>query len=112
MNIPTSTPVSHAFSSLPNHDGSRELASAAMLESVEEPSELREAFDNFVGQTFFQQMLSAMRKTVDKPAYFHGGRAEEVFQGQLDQVLSEEMTKASADSFTDPLFELYSLKRS
>jgi hypothetical protein len=56
-------------------------------------------------------MLSAMRKTVDKPAYFHGGRTEEVFQGQLDQVLSEHMTKASAHEFTDPLFELYSLGR-
>jgi len=87
------------------------MSSAAALEGVEEPSELREAFDNFVGQTFFQQMLSAMRKTVDKPAYFHGGRTEEVFQGQLDQVLSEHMTKAAADEFTDPLFELYSLRR-
>lgn len=111
MNIPLSTQFNHAFPALPNHDASRELASAEKLETVEKPSELREAFDNFVGQTFFQQMLSAMRKTIDKPAYFHGGRAEEVFQGQLDQVLSEHMTKASAADFTDPLFELYSLKR-
>jgi Rod binding domain-containing protein len=72
---------------------------------------LREAFDQFVGQTFFQQMLSAMRKTVDKPAYFHGGRAEEVFQGQLDQVLSERMTEAAAEEFTDPMFELFTLAR-
>ena len=111
MNIPTSTQVNHAFSAFPSHEATRELASAAKLDSVEEPSALREAFDDFVGQTFFQQMLSAMRKTVDKPAYFHGGRAEEVFQGQLDQVLSEHMTKASAADFTDPLFALYSLKR-
>ncbi len=111
MNIPTSTQFAGVFSALPSQDGSRELNAAAKLEGVEKPSELREAFDSFVGQTFFQQMLGAMRKTVDKPAYFHGGRAEEVFQGQLDQVLSEHMTKASAAEFTDPLFELYSLKR-
>ena len=111
MNIPTSTQVASVFSAMPGHDATRELTSAATIENVAEPSELREAFDNFVGQTFFQQMLSAMRKTVDKPAYFHGGRAEEVFQGQLDQVLSEHMTKAAAADFTDPLFELYSLKR-
>ena len=111
MNIPTSPQVSNAFSRLPSYEAPRELTSAERIESVEEPSPLREAFDDFVGQTFFQQMLSAMRKTVDKPAYFHGGRAEEVFQGQLDQVLSEHMTKAAAADFTDPLFELYSLKR-
>jgi Rod binding domain-containing protein len=117
MNIPSSAAISNAFSGFPIYDPPRELTSAAKLENAtklenaEPPSELREAFDNFVGQTFFQQMLSAMRKTVDKPAYFHGGRAEEVFQGQLDQVLAEHMTQASAADFTDPLFELYSLKR-
>lgn len=111
MNIPTNGQVSNVFSGLPSQDTSRSMSSAAALQEVEEPSELREAFDDFVGQTFFQQMLSAMRKTVDKPAYFHGGRTEEVFQGQLDQVLSEHMTKAAADDFTDPLFELYSLRR-
>ena len=111
MHIPTSTAVSHVFSSLPRHDAPREWMASDSTASVEKPSELREAFDDFVGQTFFQQMLSAMRKTVDKPAYFHGGRTEEVFQGQLDQVLSQHMTKAAADEFTDPLFELYSLGR-
>lgn len=74
--------------------------------------ELREAFDNFVGETFFSQMLSSMRKTVDKPAYFHGGRAEEVFQGQLDQMLSQEMTKASSGQFSGPMFDLFMLGRS
>jgi Rod binding domain-containing protein len=111
MNIPTSTQVSSVISEFPSHAAPRELTAPSELEKVEKPGELREAFDNFVGQTFFQQMLSAMRKTVDKPAYFHGGRTEEVFQGQLDQVLSEHMTKASAHEFTDPLFELYSLGR-
>jgi len=111
LNIPTSTQVTGVFSGLSSHESTRELTSAAKIDSAEEPNELREAFDDFVGQTFFQQMLSAMRKTVDKPAYFHGGRAEDVFQGQLDQLLSEHMTKAAAADFTDPLFELYSLKR-
>lgn len=73
--------------------------------------ELREAFTSFVGQTFYSQLLGSMRKTVDKPAYFHGGRAEEVFQGQLDQTLAEDMTKASADQFTGPMFELFMLGR-
>lgn len=73
--------------------------------------ELREAFDQFVGQTLFGQMLSSMRKTVGKPAYFHGGRAEEIFTQQLDQVLSEKIAKASADTLTGPMFELFTMPR-
>ena len=66
--------------------------------------ELKEKFTQFVGETFFGQMIKSMRATVGKPAYFHGGQAEEVFRGQLDQKLAEHMTKASADTFSEPLF--------
>ncbi len=72
---------------------------------------VREAFDDFVGQTLFSQMLSSMRKTVGKSAYFHGGRAEEMFRGQLDQLLAEKMSEASAASFSDSMYELFTLKR-
>jgi hypothetical protein len=72
----------------------------------------RETFDQFVGQTFFGQLISSMRQTVGKPAYFHGGRAEEIFQGQLDQVMAEDMTKSCAEEFTDPMYELFTLTRS
>ena len=68
-------------------------------------SELRERFTQFVGEAFFGQMMKAMRSTVGKPAYFHGGRAEEVFQGQLDQKLAEHLTEASAARFAEPMFE-------
>jgi Rod binding domain-containing protein len=77
----------------------------------EDNKALRQAFDRFVGETFFSQMLQSMRKTVGKPAYFHGGQAEEMFQGQLDQVLAEEMTKASSGQFSGPMFELFLLDR-
>ena len=67
--------------------------------------ELREKFTQFVGETFYGQMFKAMRSTVGKPAYFHGGRAEEVFQGQLDQTMAEHLTKATASKFAEPMFE-------
>jgi hypothetical protein len=67
--------------------------------------ELRERFTQFVGETFYGQMIKAMRSTVGKPAYFHGGRGEEVFRAQLDQTLAEHMTQASADRFAEPMFE-------
>jgi hypothetical protein len=75
-------------------------------------SELRRQFDQFVGQTFFGQMLSAMRQTVGKPAYLHGGRGEEIFRGQLDQVISEELAERTAGEFSGPMFDLCMLPRS
>jgi hypothetical protein len=34
----------------------------------------------------------------------HGGRAEEAFQGLMDQKLSEQLTEATADKFAEPMF--------
>jgi hypothetical protein len=76
------------------------------------PEPLREAFDDFVGQTLFGQMLASMRSTVGKPAYFHGGRAEEIFSEQLDQVLVENLSDASAGTITDPMYRLFNMQRS
>lgn len=77
----------------------------------EDGQELREAFDQFVGQTLFGQMLQSMRKTVGKPAYFHGGRAEEIFTAELDRVLGEKIAAASAETLTGPMFELFMTPR-
>ena len=93
-------PESNAFGSL--------LDTTAKTE--EDP--LREAFQDFVGQTLFGQMLQSMRSTVGKPAYFHGGRGEEVFQQQLDAVLVEQISEASSSTVADPMYELFSLQRS
>lgn len=66
--------------------------------------EVRETFDRFVGTTFYGQMLSAMRQTLSEPAYFYGGRAEEMFRNQLDSVLAEEMTKAGSGEYSEALY--------
>jgi peptidoglycan hydrolase FlgJ len=65
---------------------------------------LHDTFTQFVGQTFYGQMIKSMRSTVGKAAYFNGGQAEKIFQGQLDQTMAEQMTKASADRFAEPMF--------
>lgn len=67
--------------------------------------ELRDAFTNFVGEMFYGQMFKAMRQTVGKPAYFHGGRAEEAFQAQLDQTMTEQLTATTASKLAEPMFE-------
>jgi hypothetical protein len=74
-------------------------------------TEKRKAFQSFVGQTLFGQLLQAMRKTVGKPAYFHGGRTEEIFQQQLDQVLAEKIAETSARRVAEPMYELFTMQR-
>jgi Rod binding domain-containing protein len=69
----------------------------------EDAAKLRETFSQFVGETFYGQMIKSMRSTVGKPAYFHGGRAEEVFQGQLDQQMAQELTESTSWSFVEPM---------
>lgn len=73
-------------------------------EQLGKAEEVQEKFRQFVGEMFFGQLMKAMRSTQEKPAYFHGGRAEEVFQGQMDQLMAEEMTEASADQIAEPMF--------
>lgn len=102
MTIPSNLPASH-----PATYGGQPTAAAPSGQG----GELQESFKQFVGQTLFGQMLSSMRQTVEKPAYFHGGQTEEIFQQQLDQVLVEEITDASADRIADPMFELFNLRR-
>jgi Rod binding domain-containing protein len=97
--------------------GSQRIADYSINAAAPKPpvaksdEEARKAFQSFVGQTFFGEMLKAMRKTQDKPAYFHGGRAEEIFQQQLDQVLAEKLAETSAASFSDPMYELFAAGR-
>ena len=73
--------------------------------------ELRKAFDSFVGETFYGQMLKSLRETQKEPAYFNGGQAEKLFREQLDQTLSQKLSETSASSFTGPMFELFELNR-
>jgi flagellar protein FlgJ len=89
-----------------NLNGVKPLRSsvASAQQQREGAEEVRDTFRQFVGEAFFGQMLKAMRSTQGKPAYFHGGHAEEVFQGQLDQIMSERMTEVSADKIADPMF--------
>ena len=69
--------------------------------------ETKEAFQQFVGETFYGMMLKQMRQSVEQGPYFHGGQGEAIFQQQLDQVLVERMSAASADTFSEPMYALF-----
>tara|TARA_R110002073_G_scaffold11940_1_gene53713 strand:+ start:1963 stop:2280 length:318 start_codon:yes stop_codon:yes gene_type:complete len=104
MNFPSSSPLASTPSPLDQH---------AISKQPDKPAnETQEAFTDFVGQTLFGSMLDSMRKTVGKPAYMHGGRTEEVFQQQMDQLIVEDLTEASASSIADPMYQLFQMSRS
>ena len=81
------------------------------LTPEEQKGELKEKFQEFVGQTFFNELIKSLRTSQQGAAYFNGGRAEEVFQGQFDQMMSEHLSEASAQSISDPMFDLFQLGR-
>lgn len=84
--------------------------SDAVPADPEDAEEVRKAFQSFVGQTLFGMMLKEMRKSVHKTPYFHGGTAEEIFQQQLDTVLSEKLADATGDQLAKPMYELFQLR--
>lgn len=96
------------FRSLLRDEQNRAKSNAAESDD----SEVRKAFTDFVGQTLFGRLIASMRATQQAPAYLHGGQAEKIFQNQFDQLLAEEMTKSSADTLADPMYELFRANRS
>ena len=60
--------------------GADEGKATSLTDSPSKPEgeDLRKAFQDFVGQTLFSQMISSMRSTQDGAAYFNGGRAEKI----------------------------------
>ena len=73
---------------------------------LESAGELKKAYTDFVGKTFFGQMMKSMRSTVGQAAYFNGGKAEEMFRSQLDQQTTDAMSNASAGEIAEPMFKV------
>ncbi|MDR1478041.1 MAG: rod-binding protein [Planctomycetaceae bacterium] len=73
--------------------------------------EFRELFHKFIGQVLFGQMLKSMRATQEKNPYFHGGRAEEIFQDELDNILVEQITKSTSKNLSEPMYNQFQRQR-
>ena len=71
------------------------------------PTELKPTFQKAVAGMLFGQMMKAMRSTVGKPAYLHGGQAEEIFQAQLDQTFVEQLAEDNGGAFIKGLYEQF-----
>ena len=88
-------------------------STATRFDSIEQPKanstedlRFRELLHQFIGQTLFGQMLKSMRATQEKNPYFHGGNAEEIYQSMLDMTLTDEMTKATSKTLSEPMYKL------
>jgi Rod binding domain-containing protein len=68
---------------------------------------VREKFQDFVGGTFYKEMLKALRAAQKPSKYLNGGQAEKIFQGQMDQEIAEDLARKYAGHLADPLFESY-----
>ena len=86
-------------------------AAEAVKETHGSDEELRAKFQEFVGKTFYGELLKSMRKSVGKSAYFDGGRGEEVFRSQLDQLVVERISETSGASLADSMYDLTALSR-
>jgi Rod binding domain-containing protein len=71
---------------------------------IDDARELQNAFQDFVGKSFYGEMLKSMRSTVGEPAYFHGGNAEKIFQQQLDHQIGDEMSKSNGGELSAAMF--------
>ncbi len=85
-------------------EGIQNLRQKSLAASLEKSNEVKEAYTNFVGKTFFSQLVKSMRTMNDKPAYFHGGQAEEIFRSQLDELIVDHMSDSTASTIADPMF--------
>ena len=66
--------------------------------------DLREQVDRLVGSFFYGTLLRNLRGSVLQGEIGHGGRGEEVFQAQLDQVLAERAASASTSSLNEGVY--------
>ena len=88
-----------------------DMSSLAAISSAASPlgpsPELESTFRRVVGSVFYGQMLKSLRATVGKPAYVHGGSAEELFQSQLDQYVVDDLSDRQSGPWLDELYQQF-----
>lgn len=77
--------------------------------AVADPARARlsEAADRIVGSIFYGTLLKALRSSSLGGEYGHGGRGEDIFQAQLDQVFAEEAGRSRSYSLSEAVARSY-----
>lgn len=68
---------------------------------------VREKFQDFVGGTFYKEMLKSLRAGQRPSKYLNGGQAEKIFQSHMDQQIAEDLAHQYAGHLAGPLFDSY-----
>lgn len=66
---------------------------------------LRRRVGEFVGSVFYGTLLRQMQQSSLKGEYMHGGRGEEVFQGQLGLEIAQRLGRAANDPIANRLYQ-------
>jgi hypothetical protein len=80
-------------------------ASRLSLGRTDDAQALRRKIGEFVGLTFFAPMLKQASESKLKGKYGHGGRGEEVFRGQLNELLAQRIGESGRFGLVDELFK-------
>lgn len=70
-------------------------------------ADLKSTFQDFAAGTFYKEMMKSLHKMHRKPAYLHGGQTEDIFQGQLNQQLAEDLAHEHGGQFADSLYQAF-----
>ena len=80
----------------------------ARSEGQTEEAQLREAAEKLVATTLIMPMFEQLRNDPLAAKLFHGGRGEEIFQQQMDQVLSDRIAGATRFDLVDSVYQYLS----
>ncbi|MFN3168659.1 MAG: rod-binding protein [Phycisphaeraceae bacterium] len=80
------------------------LLDRARTEGADAQAQLREAAEKLVSTTFIMPMFEQLRNDPLASNLMHGGRAEKIFQQQLDQVLSDRIAGATRFDLIDSVY--------
>ena len=64
-------------------------------------AEFRKAVGEFVGNVFYGTLIKQMQSSSFKTKYMHGGRGEDVFQGQLGIELAQRLGRSANNPIAD-----------
>jgi peptidoglycan hydrolase FlgJ len=88
---------------LAQSSGSTGGKSIAALAANGDQQAVRDRVGEFVGGVFYGTLFRQMQESKLKGKYFHGGRGEEAFQGQLNLELAKKLGRAKNNPVTDRL---------
>lgn len=80
------------------------LLDRAYSEGQSEEAQLREAAEKLVATTMIMPLFEQLRSDPLAANLVHGGRAEKIFQQQMDQILSDRIASATKFDVVDAVY--------